>query len=58
MAEQLPADGKQGLNSLFCFACVLGFCFTYLTVFISTHEFSQFYPSDSVPHPTGTGAGE
>ena len=29
MAEHLPADGQQGMNSFFCFACTRGFCFTY-----------------------------
>jgi len=29
MAEQLPADGKQWINSLFCSACRHSFCFTY-----------------------------
>ena len=28
MAEHLPADAKQWMNSLFCFACVRSFCFT------------------------------
>lgn len=40
------------MNSLICFACVHSFCITYLTVFNSTHDFSHFYPSDSLPHPT------
>lgn len=31
------------------------FCFTCLIVFISTHEVSQSYPSDSLPHTTGSG---
>ena len=53
MAEHLPADGKRWMTSLFCFACMCSFCFPYETVFISTHEFSHFYPSDSLPHPTG-----
>jgi len=39
-------------ESLFCFACVCAFCFTYSTVFISTQEFSHLNPSDSLPHPT------
>ena len=29
MAEHLPAHGKEWMNSLFCFACMRGFCFTY-----------------------------
>ena len=55
MDEHLPADGKRWMNSFFCFACVCGFCSTYSTVFISTHEFSHFCPSSSLPHPTGAG---
>ena len=43
MAEQLPADGKQGMNSLFCFACRCSFWFTYQTVFNSTHGFSHLH---------------
>lgn len=27
VAEHLTADGEQRMSSLFCFACVLGFCF-------------------------------
>jgi len=53
MAEHLPADGKWWMNSLFLFACACGFCFTYSTVFISAHRFSHFYPSSSLPRPTG-----
>jgi len=41
------------MNSLFCLAGTHSFCFTYSTVFILAQEFSQFYPSDSLPHPTG-----
>ena len=29
MAEQLPANGKWWVNSLFCFASVHSFCFSY-----------------------------
>ena len=29
MAEHLPAHGKEQINSLFCFACMRGFCLTY-----------------------------
>lgn len=49
MAEHQPANGKQWLNFLFCFACMCSFCFS---VFISAHEFfhlCSFYP---LPHPT------
>ena len=55
MAEHLPADGKQWMNSLFCFACVHSFCFTYSTVFNSTHTFSHFYSPSSLPHPISVG---
>lgn len=40
------------MNPLLCFACARSFCFTYYTVFISTHEISHFYISDSLPHAT------
>jgi len=53
MAAHLPAKEKYWMNPLFCFAWVRSFCFTYSTVFISTYVFSHFYPSDSVPRPTG-----
>ena len=39
------------MNSLFCFASARSFCFTYSTVFISTHDLPHFYSSDSLPHP-------
>lgn len=31
------------------------FCFTYLRIFISPHEFSHFYLSNSLPHPSAGG---
>ena len=40
------------MNPFFCLACVRGFGLTYSTVFTSAHEFSHFYPSDSLPHPS------
>lgn len=40
------------MNSLFCFACMRGFCFTCSTVSISIHEFPHFYSFDSLPYPT------
>lgn len=49
--EQLPADGKWGINSWFCFPCMHSFRFTYQILFVSIHEFAHFYPSDSLPHP-------
>lgn len=36
VAEELPANGKQQMYSLFCFACTHTFA---LFVFISTYEF-------------------
>jgi len=53
VAEHLPVNGKSRMNSLLCFACVHSFCFTYdaVTVFISTHDFFQFYLSDWLPCP-------
>lgn len=39
------------MNSLFCFACLSGFCITYWTVFTFTHNFSHFYSSRSLFHP-------
>jgi len=41
------------MNCLFCFACVGGFYFTCETAFISAHELSHLYPSNSLPCPTG-----
>lgn len=35
VVEHLPAHGKQWVNSLFCFACVLDFCFTSWTLYLS-----------------------
>lgn len=54
MAEPLPAFRKWQMNSLLCFALLqcAGFA-RPVTVFISTHEFSRFYPSDSLCYPTG-----
>ena len=52
----MPAEGKQWMNSLFCFACMPSFFFTYETVFISAQKFSYFYRSGSVPQPTGAGS--
>lgn len=54
----LPAHGKQWINSFFCFACVCSFCFPNETVFSSTHQFFAFYPYDSLPSPTGGGLPE
>lgn len=39
------------MNPFFCFSCTRGFCFSYSTVFISTHEFS--HSSDSLPQGPG-----
>ena len=47
-----PAWWWEVMNSFLCFACECSFCFTYYTVFISSHEFSHLYSSDSLPHPT------
>ena len=58
MAEHQLADQKWWKNSLFCFACVHSFCFTCSTAFILTHEFSCFYPSDSLSHRTWGGVNE
>lgn len=41
------------MNPLFCFACLHSFCVTCYTVFISTHVFSHFFPTDPLLHPTG-----
>lgn len=43
--------GKWGMNSLADFACMYSFCLLYEAVFISTHGFSHFCSSDSLPHP-------
>lgn len=43
MDEHLPVHGKQWINFLLCFVCMHCFCFLYWTVFILTHEFSNFY---------------
>lgn len=43
------------VNSLICFACLHSFCFRYKTAFLSTREFSDFYPSSSLPYPAGVG---
>lgn len=37
---------------------VWSFFFTCLSVFISPHEFSHFYLSNSLPHPSGGGVGK
>lgn len=42
--------GKWWVNSLFCFVCVHGFCFTHWTAFISTHELSHSF--NFLLHPT------
>lgn len=42
------------MNPLFCFSCLCSFCFTFQTVFISTHAcVFPLLPSHSLPHPTG-----
>lgn len=50
MAKHLPANEKQWMNSLACFACTFRLFFTYWTVFIPTHKFPHFYPSNSLLH--------
>jgi len=52
VTEHLPANEKQWMNSFSCFACTYSFWFTYETVFMSAHEFSHFYLSDSLPRLT------
>lgn len=52
VSKHLPACGNWWMNSLPCFACAGGFCFIYYIVFISSHKYSNFYPSDSLLHPT------
>lgn len=39
-----PVCGKQWINSLFFFACVHNFCFSYLNVFILMYKFSFIFP--------------
>jgi len=46
------------MNSLSYFACAHGFCFTCWPVLISTHEFSHFYPFESLSDPTLGGVSE
>lgn len=41
------------MKSLFYFACVHDFCFLCWTVFVSSHKFSHFYSSNSLPHCSG-----
>lgn len=44
------------LNEFPAFHCLHAqLFFTYWTLFISTHAFSYFYPSESLPHPSGWG---
>lgn len=52
LAEHLPDHVKQQINSLFCFACLHGFCFIYQTCRLSlswpknfTFLLFQFSPS-------------
>ena len=40
------------MHSVFCFPCTHSFCFSCWAVFISTREFSHFYPDSSLKHPT------
>lgn len=48
-----PSPGKQGINSLFCFASVHCSSFPYKTAFIPTQGFSRFYPCLILCWPTG-----
>lgn len=43
---------------LFCFTRVSSLCFSYKTVFILTHRFHSFYPSDSLSDRPGEGVSE
>lgn len=51
VAEHLLVDGKKPTNSLQCFACSQGFCFTLWAVFISAQGFLHGYLPDSILHP-------
>ena len=50
MAERLPANGKQRMNSLFCFACALP-----IKLPLSQPRSFFTHSSDSLPHPTRGG---
>lgn len=48
MAEQLSDHRMWGMNSLFCFAFLHRFYFTYKTVFLLSRKMLNFYPSHSL----------
>lgn len=50
MAEHLPVHEKLE-NNCFSFACAYSFCFTYWSVFISTHKLFHLYSSFISPIP-------
>lgn len=48
VAKCLPANGKQWINSLFCFVFTHSFCFSYKTDFSLIHKFVDCrWPSSS-----------
>lgn len=46
------------MGSIILLVCLSGYCLPYGTVFVSTHEFCSFYPSNSLSDPTGGGLRE
>lgn len=50
-AKHLPANGKQKINSLFCFACACSLPSHIKLSWSWTTSGSHVCPSDSLPHP-------
>lgn len=51
MAEHLPAGGKWGIDSLFCFVCVQSFSLYLLNECVYVNLWFSPFP-DSLPHAT------
>lgn len=59
IAQHLPAQGQQWINYFFLFHIYSQLLLYLLNcIYIPTHKFSQFYPSNSLPHPAEWGVNE